>query len=152
MQAEGKSSDCILKPVALYPDASRKDAYIVMSEVLHPDGTPHSTNIRATIEDDPDFWLGSSSRKYFFYKDGRPLGFPENGFPPPQGPYYCGVGYKHMGRVARTIVEEHLELCLAAGINHEGINAVKWPRTVGIPDLRESGRKRRLTICGQRAI
>jgi glutamine synthetase len=26
MQAEGKSSDCVLKPVALYPDASRKDA------------------------------------------------------------------------------------------------------------------------------
>ncbi len=35
MQAEGKSSDCILKPVALYPDASRKDAYIVLSEVMH---------------------------------------------------------------------------------------------------------------------
>ena len=28
-----------------------------------------------------------------------------------------------MGSMARTIVEEHLELCLAAGINHEGINA-----------------------------
>ncbi len=28
-----------------------------------------------------------------------------------------------MGNLARTIVEEHLELCLAAGINHEGINA-----------------------------
>ena len=41
----------------------------------------------------------------------------------PQGPYYCGVGYKYMGSLARTIVEEHLELCLAAGINHEGINA-----------------------------
>jgi glutamine synthetase len=28
-----------------------------------------------------------------------------------------------MGSLARAIVEEHLELCLAAGINHEGINA-----------------------------
>jgi glutamine synthetase len=28
-----------------------------------------------------------------------------------------------MGDIARQIVEEHLELCLAAGINHEGINA-----------------------------
>jgi len=28
-----------------------------------------------------------------------------------------------MGGIARQIVEEHLELCLAAGINHEGINA-----------------------------
>jgi glutamine synthetase len=32
MQAEGKSSDCVLKPVALYPDASRKDAYIVSAK------------------------------------------------------------------------------------------------------------------------
>ena len=31
MQAEGKSSDCVLKPVALYPDAARKDGYIVLS-------------------------------------------------------------------------------------------------------------------------
>ena len=122
-QAEGKSSDCILKPVALYPDGSRKDAYIVLSEVMNPDGTPHPSNSRATIIDDPDFWAGFE-QEYFFYKDGRPLGFPEVGEPStPQGPYYCGVGYKFMGSIARQIVEEHLELCLHAGINHEGINA-----------------------------
>src|SRR5215472_5153103 len=122
MQAAGHSSDCILKPVALYPDASRKSGYIVMSEVMHPDGTPHASNMRATAEDDPDLWFGFE-QEYFLYKDGRPLGFPEEGFPGPQGPYYCGVGYKYMGSLARTIVEEHLDLCLAAGINHEGINA-----------------------------
>ena len=123
MQAEGKSSDCILKPVALYPDAGRKNGYIVMNEVMHPDGTPHSTNVRATIEDDPDFWIGFE-QEYFLFKDGRPLGFPEHGHPStPQGPYYCGVGYKYMGNVARQIVDEHLDMCLAAGINHEGINA-----------------------------
>src|ERR1700685_3106448 len=123
MQAEGKSSDCVLKPVALYPDASRKNGYIVMSEVMHPDGTAHPTNARATIENDPDFWVGFE-QEYFLYKDGRPLGFPKDGHPStPQGPYHCGVGYKSMGNVARQIVEEHLELCLAAGINHEGINA-----------------------------
>jgi glutamine synthetase len=33
------------------------------------------------------------------------------------------LGYKNVGSVAREIVEEHLDLCLAAGINHEGINA-----------------------------
>ena len=67
MQAEGKSSDCVLKPVALYPDASRKDAYIVLSEVMHPDGTPHSTNVRATIENDPDLWIGLE-QEYFLYQ------------------------------------------------------------------------------------
>jgi glutamine synthetase len=43
--------------------------------------------------------------------------------PAPQGPYYTGVGYPNVGSVARQIVEEHLDQCLAAGINHEGINA-----------------------------
>src|SRR6202163_987259 len=122
MQAEGKKSDCVLKPVALYPDASRKDAYIVLSEVMHADGTAHPTNARATIINDPDLWIGFE-QEYFLYQNGRPLGFPEQGYPGPQGPYYCGVGYKYMGSVARKIVEEHLELCLAADINHEGINA-----------------------------
>ena len=123
MQAEGKSSDCILKPAALYPDVARKNGYIVLSEVMHPDGTPHSTNARATIEDDPDLWIGFE-QEYFLFKDGRPLGFPEAGHPStPQGPYYCGVGYKTMGSIARQIVDEHLDACLAAGINHEGINA-----------------------------
>jgi glutamine synthetase len=122
MQAEGKSSDCILKPVALYPDAARKNGFIVLSEVMLPDGTPHPTNMRSTAPDDPDFWFGFE-QEYFLYKDGKPLGFPKDGYPGPQGPYYCGVGYKYMGSVARTIVEEHLELCLEAGINHEGINA-----------------------------
>ncbi|HTW79556.1 MAG TPA: glutamine synthetase beta-grasp domain-containing protein, partial [Terracidiphilus sp.] len=122
MQAEGHKSDCVLKPVALYPDAARKDAYIVLSEVMLPDGTPHPSNGRATAPDDPDVWFGFE-QEYFLYKDGRPLGFPEHGYPGPQGPYYCGVGYKYMGSIARTIVEEHLDLCLHAGINHEGINA-----------------------------
>ncbi len=122
MQAEGKSSDCILKPVALYPDAARKSGFIVLCEVMLPDGSVHPSNTRAAAPDDPDFWFGFE-QEYFLYKDGRPLGFPEEGYPGPQGPYYCGVGYKYMGSVARSIVEEHLELCLAAGINHEGINA-----------------------------
>jgi glutamine synthetase len=122
MQAEGKLSDCILKPVACYPDTSRKNALIVMCEVTLPDGSPHPSNTRALAPDDPDFWFGFE-QEYFLYKSGKPLGFPEDGYPGPQGPYYCGIGYKYMGSIARTIVEEHLELCLSAGINHEGINA-----------------------------
>lgn len=122
MQAEGHKSDCILKPVAIYPDASRKDAFLVMNEVMLPDGAAHPSNERAKIENDPDLWIGFE-QEYFLYKDGRPLGFPESGYPGPQGPYYCGVGYKYMGNIARQIVDEHLDLCLAAGINHEGINA-----------------------------
>ena len=122
-QAEGHSSDCVLKPVAVFPDVTKDDAALVMCEVLLPDGTPHPTNGRATILDDPGAWFGFE-QEYFLYRDGVPLGFPEGGgFPAPQGEYYTGVGYRNVGEVAREIVDTHLELCLAAGINHEGINA-----------------------------
>ena len=122
-QAEGRSSDCALKPVAVYPDTTRKNGALVMCEVMMPDKvTPHPSNARATILDDENAWFGFE-QEYFLYQDGRPLGFPETGFPDPQGPYYTGVGYKNVGSLARQIVEEHLDLCLEAGINHEGINA-----------------------------
>ena len=122
MQAEGQNSDCILKPVAVYPDAARTDGALVMCEVMLPSGEAHPSNKRATILDDPGAWFGFE-QEYFFYKDGRPLGFPSSGYPAPQGPYYTGVGYKNVGDIARKMVDEHLDLCLAAGINHEGINA-----------------------------
>ena len=76
MQAEGHSSDCVLKPVAVYPDSARTNGVLVMCEVMMPDGkTPHPSNKRATILDDPGAWFGFE-QEYFFYKDGRPLGFP----------------------------------------------------------------------------
>ncbi|MGA3171932.1 MAG: glutamine synthetase [Chthoniobacteraceae bacterium] len=121
-QAEGHSSDCVLLPVAVYPDTTKKNGVLVMNEVMHADGTPHSTNARATILDDPDAWFGFE-QEYFFFQDGRPLGFPADGFPEPQGKYYTGVGYASVGDVARELVDKHLDLCLDAGINHEGINA-----------------------------
>ena len=121
-QAEGHSSDCGLKPVAVYPDSTRKNGVLVMSEVMLPDGTPHPSNARATILDDPGSWFGFE-QEYFFYQNGRPLGFPTEGYPAPQGEYYTGVGYSNVGDIARELVDAHLDLCLDAGINHEGINA-----------------------------
>ncbi len=121
-QAEGGSSDCMLKPIRHFPDSTRKNGVLVMCEVMMPDGTPHPSNKRATILDDTGAWFGFE-QEYFFYKDGRPLGFPQAGYPAPQGMYYTGVGFSNVGDVARKIVEEHLDLCLDAGINHEGINS-----------------------------
>jgi glutamine synthetase len=121
-QAEGRDSDCLLKPVAVFPDPARVDGALVMCEVLLPDETPHPSNSRATIPDDPDTWFGFE-QEYFLYRDGVPLGFPREGFPSPQGEYYTGVGYKNVGEVAREIVDAHVDLCLEAGINLEGINA-----------------------------
>lgn len=123
-QADGSASDCLLKPVAIFPDPDRKNAYLVMTEVLNADGTPHETNGRATIDegqDDTDFWFGFE-QEYFLWDPATdlPPGFPKAGYPRPQGPYYCSVGA--INAYGRPCVEEHLDLCLEAGINVEGIN------------------------------
>ena len=122
-QAEGNASDCLLKPVAIYPDPQRINAFLIMTEVLNADGTPHATNGRATIDDDDDdFWFGFE-QEYFLWDTltDLPPGFPENGYPRPQGPYYCSVGANNA--YGRECIEEHFDVCLEAGINVEGINA-----------------------------
>jgi glutamine synthetase len=122
-QAPGNSSDCLLKPVAVFPDPARQNAYLVMTEVLTADGKPHPSNGRASInDDDNDFWFGFEQEYFLFDPEtNKPLGFPANGFPGPQGPYYCSVGAKNA--FGREIIEEHLDICLDAGLNVEGINA-----------------------------
>lgn len=122
-QATGDDSDCLLKPVAIFPDPQRESAFLVMTEVLNADGTPHESNGRATIDDDDDdFWFGFEQEYFLWnYQTNVPPGFPLGGYPGPQGPYYCSVGAKNA--FGRDCVEEHLDACLAAGINVEGINA-----------------------------
>src|SRR5215210_47235 len=95
-QAPGKASDCVLQPVFVCPDPIRGgDNVLVMNEVLLTDFTPHPTNTRAACVEiaerykDQEPWFGIE-QEYTFLKDGRPLGWPVNGFPGPQGPYYCG--------------------------------------------------------------
>jgi glutamine synthetase len=124
-QASGDDSDCLLQPVAIFPDPDRfgGNGWLVMTEVLNADETPHESNGRATIEeDDDDFWFGYEQEYTLIDPDTNlPLGFPENGFPAPQGPYYTSVGSANT--FGRDLVDEHLHLCLEAGINVEGINA-----------------------------
>ena len=122
-QAPGGSSDLVLKPVAIYTDPGRKNSFLVMNEVMNPNGTPHSTNGRATINDtDDDFWFGFEQEYCIWDNEtGKPIGFPAGGFPGPQGPYYCSVGAAKA--VGRELVEEHLDTCLDAGLTVEGINA-----------------------------
>ena len=44
LQAEGGDSDCLLKPVAIFPDPQRVNGFLVMCEVMHADGSPHPSN------------------------------------------------------------------------------------------------------------
>ncbi len=121
-QAFGNSSDCLLKPVAIYPDPQRQNGFLVMTEVLNVDGTPHESNHRSKIDDDDnDFWFGFE-QEYFIMDTTTqlPLGFPVGGYPGPQGLYYCSVGGRNTH--GRDFVEEHADLCIEAGLNFEGIN------------------------------
>jgi glutamine synthetase len=114
-----------------------------MTEVLNADATPHPSNGRATIEDeDADFWFGFE-QEYFLWnpETDKPLGFPADGFPGPQGPYYCGVG---AGKAyGRHIIEDHLDQMISAGINIEGINAEvatgQWEFQIFAKGAKEAG-------------
>ena len=49
-QADGSSSDCLLKPVSFISDPTRiGEGILVMCEVYNADGTVHSTNHRAKL-------------------------------------------------------------------------------------------------------
>ena len=116
-QALGGNSDVYLRPVAYYPDPIRRgDNVLVLAECYNSDGTPNKANFRHAAvkvfeqckEQKP--WYGIEQEYSLMGADGRPFGWPVNGFPGPQGPYYCGVG---AGRVVgRDLVEAHYRACL----------------------------------------
>ena len=119
-QAPGNHSDCILKPVKAYPNPFHvmtvNDYYLVMCEVVDDEH-----NKRALIKSDSHtYWFGFE-QEYFIYRHGRPLGWPASSDAMPQGPYYCGVGAENVA--GRTFVDEHMQMCLHAGIRITGTNA-----------------------------
>ena len=131
MQAEGHFSDCLLRPVYYVNDPIRGgNDIIVMCEVFNADGSVHESNHRAKLRDvagkceGEDSWFGIE-QEYTFFDGIKPLGWPDNGFPAPQGGYYCGVGSDEV--YGREIVEVHMEACLMAGIKMSGINAEVMP-------------------------
>ncbi len=140
LQAEGNDSDCMLKPVMFIPDPIRRgDHILVMCEVYNADGTVHASNFRAKLRElaekfeSQECWFGIEQEYTFMENDDKPYGWPDNGFPAPQGKYYCGVGSEQV--YGRDIVEEHMEACMWAGIELSGINAevmpAQWEYQVG---------------------
>ena len=134
-QAEGGSSDCVLKPVRVYPNPLELNSSVVLCEVWNVDDTPHETNTRrlleetiTDIEDDIDEWVGFE-QEYTLYKGIRPYGWPAVGQPPPQGDYYCGRN------AGEEIVTEHTNACIEAGISIAGTNAEvmlgQWEYQIG---------------------
>ena len=130
-QASGDNSDVVLNPVLTVPDPIRGgNNVIVMTETLLTDMTPHPTNTRAACAAASDkfasldTWFGIE-QEYTFFQGSSPLGWPSNGYPAPQGDYYCGVGADVI--FGRDIVEEHMDACIAAGLHIAGINAEVMP-------------------------
>ena len=131
-QAVGDDSDCLLQPVCFVSDPVRGDGnFLVMCEVMNPDGTPHESNSRAQLREVLDAgaakqqpWMGFE-QEYTLFKNRTPLGWPEHGYPGPQGPYYCGVGSEEI--FGREIAEAHAELCLQTELMFYGINAEVMP-------------------------
>jgi glutamine synthetase len=131
-QAEGHDSDLILQPVCFVTDPLTDNFnYLVLCEVFKPDGTPHPTNRRAELRelmangaDDFEPWFGFE-QEYTLFRGSTPLGWPDRGYPAPQGPFYCGVGADEV--FGRDLVEAHTQACIDAGIMIFGLNAEVMP-------------------------
>lgn len=131
-QADGANSDLILKPVYFINDpVSGVGNFLVLNEVFNPDGTPHVTNTRALLREKMaqggaacDPWIGFE-QEYTLFQGARPLGWPDGGYPAPQGPFYCGVGANEA--FGRELVDRHTEACLDAGLMFCGTNAEVMP-------------------------
>ena len=131
-QADGNNSDCVLKPVRVYPNPLETNSSIILCEVWNVDDTPHESNTRRlleeTITDGIDEWVGFE-QEYTLFKGGKPYGWPSVGQPPPQGDYYCGRN------IGEKVSREHMNACIEAGISICGTNAEvmlgQWEYQIG---------------------
>ena len=131
-QADGNSSDCVLKPVRVYPNPLESNSSIVLCEVYNVDDTPHVSNTRHLLKDTIpggiDEWVGFE-QEYTLFEGDNPMGWPEDGEPAPQGDYYCGRN------IGEFISREHLNACIKAGISICGTNAEvmlgQWEYQIG---------------------
>lgn len=140
-QASGENSDTTLIPRAIYRDPFKpgQNDIIVMCDTYTSEGKPTPSNKRAACQAaiekviDQEPWFGIEQEYTLLDIEGRPFGWPEGGFPAPQGPYYCAVGADRV--YARDLVEAHATACLYAGIDFAGTNAevmpAQWEYQVG---------------------
>lgn len=142
-QAEGTNSDCILQPVRILLPKSDKDAYILCEVMIYENDklVPHSSNTRAKLREitknhlNKEFWFGIEQEYFIYETELKPYNWPE-GYPNPQGRYYCGIG----GDVAwgREISDNHLNTMLDFGICVSGTNGEvapsQWEYQIGPGD------------------
>lgn len=133
-QAKGLNTEIQIKPVACYPHPFEKNVrtVVVLAECYTADGSePTPDNTRAVArsvfeadKNDSQPWFGLEQEYVLCHKEGRPLGWPERGFPYAQGPYYCSNGPVAYGR---NLVMAHYEKCIQMGLKISGTNAEVMP-------------------------
>ncbi len=133
-QATGDNSDVVLSPKFQCPDPIRggNDILVMCETYLTDQTTPHPTNTRAKAVaamekyGDQKPWFGLEQEYTLLDKEtGWPAGFPNGGYPAPQGPYYCGVGAVKI--FGRELIEKHTTACMEAGLAISGTNAEVMP-------------------------
>ena len=123
-QAEGHSSDCMLKPVAVFPDPAKKNGALVMCEVLHarrhaapeqhPRDDPRTIRTPGSASS-----RNTSSTRTACRSASRPAAASRLRRASTTPASATRTSATSPARSWST----HLDLCLDAGINHEGINA-----------------------------
>lgn len=132
-QAVESNTDIYLKPVAMYKNPfMRGDNYLVLCETMLFDKTPIPSNTRASCaeamqkaaDQEPMFGI---EQEYSFtdLTTGKPFGWPTNGTPGPQGPYYCAV--ENAVPFGQLISDAHYKACAYAGLDICGTNAEVMP-------------------------
>jgi len=140
-QAPGDDSEVYIRPCRIFKDPFRRGKHImVMCECLTPAMEPIPSNTRHPANElfnegkNEEPWFGIEQEYTLMEADGRtPLQWPRNGYPGPQGPYYCGVGQGNA--LGRYVANAHYNACMYAGIKISGINgevlASQWEYQVG---------------------
>jgi len=124
-QATTESSEVILKPCSLYknPFCNKElQSFFVLCSTYNPDGNPLESNTRHNAVDifleeavsDQDIWFGIEFEYMMYNKDTeQPISESVNGRTNYCSPIASG----------KKIVEEHMMMCLEAGIGYDGYNS-----------------------------
>jgi len=124
-QATTEVSEVVLKPCAMFRNPFHENndhSFLILCSTYAPDGMPIFNNHRDKAEEifkdddvlDQNIWFGLEFEYMIFSKaTDKPIGSDsaiDN--------HYCSVN-----ALGRKIVDEHMLMCLAAGVRYDGFNA-----------------------------